>query len=40
MWYEQGVRSVGCIRQPIAAVRRVGVVHNIAVVDFRQWEEN
>jgi hypothetical protein len=34
VWYEQGVRRLGCIRQPIAAVRRVGAVHNIAVVDF------
>ncbi len=30
VWYEQGVSRVGCIRQPIAAVRRVGAVHNIA----------
>ena len=32
VWYEHGVKRVGCIRQPIAAVRRVGAVHNIAVI--------
>jgi len=29
VWNEVGVRRVGCIRQPIAAVRRVGAVHSI-----------
>lgn len=31
VWNELVVRSVGCIRQPIAAVRRVGAVHSIVV---------
>jgi hypothetical protein len=29
VWYVHGVRSVGCIRQPIAAVLRVGAVSSI-----------
>jgi len=30
--YVHGVKRVGCIRQPIAAVRRVGAEHNISEV--------
>ena len=30
--YADGVKSVGCIRQPIAAVRRVGAVHSMSLV--------
>ena len=31
VWYALGARSVGCIRQPIAAVRKVGAVYSILV---------
>lgn len=31
VWYVQGARRVGCIRQPITAVRSVGAVHNILI---------
>jgi len=30
--YVHGVKRVGCIRQPIAAVRRAGAVHSISKV--------
>lgn len=43
-WYAHGVRRVGCSRQPMAAVRRVGAAPNIlgfcrvGVLDRQIWD--
>lgn len=35
--YVQGVRSVGCNLQPMAAVRRVGAAPNILAWSCAEW---
>jgi len=37
VWYAQGERRVGCRRQPIAAVRRVGAAPSMLNSFWGEW---